>query len=220
MIRDQFLARIRNILLDPRSEWPVAAAESDSVGRLFRRYVLILAAVPALAQFVKETLIGYHLFGVQMRTPLASGLLSLALGYLISLALVYAAARLVYALAPTFGARADRVQSMKAVAYAWTAAWLAGAAMIVPWLGWLVAIAGIIYSIYLLYVGLPHVMHCSEERSASYTAAIVAVTMVLWAISGTLLTGIIGSADLLHGSVSPQLSEAATVVSQTATLQR
>lgn len=218
MIRDQFLARIRNILLDPRTEWPVAAAENDSVGGLFRRYVLVLAAVPALAQFFKDTVIGYPLLGFQMRTSLHAGLLSLALGYAVSLILVLVAARLVNALAPAFGARSDKVQSMKAVAYASTAAWLAGAAMILPWLGWLVGIGGAIYSIYLLYVGLPHVMHCSEERSASYTAVIVAVTMVLWAVAGTLLSGLIGSADVLHSAVSPQLSEAATGIAQSATL--
>lgn len=209
MMQWRVLTRVRNMLLEPRREWPVAAAEPDSVRGVFARYVLVLAAMPAMAQFVRDSLLGYHLLGARIRLPLHAGLLNLAVGYVISLLLVLLAATLANLLAPSFGARASMVQAVKAVAYAWTAAWIGGLALLVPWLAWPVGLAGAIYSVYLLYLGLPHAMHCSEERSAGYAAVVVAVTMVLWALGGTL-TGVLGTfgSGLLRGALEPQVTDA------------
>ncbi len=49
------------------------------------------------------------------------------------------------------------MQALKLAAYAFTAAWVAGVAQVVPWIGALIALAGGIYSIYLFYLGLPTV---------------------------------------------------------------
>src|SRR3546814_5811878 len=80
--------------------------------------------------------------------------------------MLYVVALSINALAPTFGGRKDQLQAVKVIGYAWTAAWVAGIATIVPWLGWLVVLAGGIYSIYLLYLGLPHTMKCPPEKAA------------------------------------------------------
>jgi hypothetical protein len=218
MTRSALLPRARNILLNPRSEWPVAAAEPDSVAGVFVRYVLVLAALPALAQFLRDALIGYHLLGMELHTPVRAAAAAMALEYAISLALVYAAARLANALAATFGARPDMVQAVKAVAYAWTAAWIAGIAMIVPWLGWLVGVAGVIYSIYLLNLGLPHVMQCPEDRAAGYAAAIVAVTMILWALAGSLAELLNRSLLVPSDALLPQYTEVISRVAQAGAL--
>ncbi len=53
-------------------------------------------------------------------------------------------------LAPSFGGRKDEMQALKTVAYAYTAAWLAGGGQILPWVGMLILLAGSLYSIYLL----------------------------------------------------------------------
>ena len=53
--------RVKSILLQPRSEWPVIEAEPASVGSLYR-YVLILAAIPAICGAVGMSMLGGGVF--------------------------------------------------------------------------------------------------------------------------------------------------------------
>src|SRR3546814_17098436 len=78
----------------------------------------------------------------------------------------------------------------------WTAAWVAGIATIVPWLGWLVVLAGGIYSIYLLYLGLPHTMKCPPEKAAGYPVVTAIIAVVLSWIMAMLIAATTGLAGL------------------------
>ena len=95
----------------------------------------------------------------------------------------------------------NQVQALKAVGYAWTAAWVAGIAVIVPWIGWLVGLAGAIYSIYLLYLGLPHTMKNPPEKSLAYTVVTAIIAIVLSVIMGAILAGIAGVGALTAGAL-------------------
>jgi len=198
----KIFSRIKAILSSPQTEWPVIAAEPDTVGGLFRNYICIVAALPVIAYFIRGSLIGHGGWGMHIHTPLGLGLLGLILHYLLTLVVVYLVALIVNAFAPSFGGSKDAVQALKTVAYAWTAGWVAGIAVIIPWLGWLVAIAGVIYGIYLLYLGLPHTMRCPPERAGGYTAVIVIIGIVLSWIVGLIMTGIIGTAALTGASMA------------------
>lgn len=190
----QTTQRVKAILTNPRVEWPVISAEPASVGGLYTGYIMPVAALPAIAGFIKGSLIGYHVPGITVRDPIAAGLGRLLLTYALSLLVVYLLALVIDALAPTFGGQRGKVQALKAIAYAWTAAWIAGIAVIVPWLGALIALAGAIYAIYLLYLGLPQTMQCPHEKAGIYTAVSVISAMVLgWAMN-LLVAVTIGSA--------------------------
>ena len=195
----KIFSRIKAILASPQTEWPVIAAEPGTVSGLFRNYICIVAALPAIAHFIRGSLIGYGGFGMHVHTSVGMGLLGLVLHYLLTLVVTYLVALIVDALAPTFGGSKDPMQALKTVAYAWTAGWVAGIAIIIPWLGWLVAMAGLIYGIYLLYLGLPHTMRCPPERAGGYTAVIVIIAIVLSWIVALIVGGIIGSATLTAG---------------------
>lgn len=188
--------RVKAILTTPKTEWPLIAAEPASIGSLYATYIAILAAIPAIAGFVKSSLIGYSLLGTNVRTPLVSGIVHMVVSFLVSLLVVYVVALIINALAPTFGGQKDNVQALKAAAYAWTAAWVAGVAVIIPWLGWLIALAGVIYAIYLLYLGLPITMKCPPEKAAAYTAVSVIITIVLSWIVAMIVAAVIGTAAL------------------------
>lgn len=199
----KLIARVKSILLTPKSEWPVIAAEPATVKGLYTGYIMILAAIPAVFGFIKGSLIGHSVFGVSVSTPLLAGLVAMVVGYVLSLVMLYVVALIINALAPTFGGTKDQVQALKAAAYAWTAAWVAGIAVVVPWLGWLVMLAGGIYSIYLLYLGLPHTMKCPQDKAVGYTAVSVIIAVVLsWimaAIVGALTmtgAGLAGAAGI------------------------
>ena len=188
------IARAKAILVTPRTEWPIAAAEPASVGSLYAGYIIWIAALPAIATFIKQSLIGTGFLGVVVRMPIATGLGAMVLRYVLSLAVAYVVALIINVLAGTFNGQKDMVQALKTVAYAWTAAWIAGIAVIIPWIGWLIAIAGAVYGIYLLYLGLPFTMKCPPEKAGGYTALTVIIAIVLSWIVSLVVVGVIGTA--------------------------
>jgi len=176
--------RVQNILATPKTEWPVIAAESATVADLYKGYIAILVAISVVAGFIKGSLIGYS-FGITIRMSIVGGLTQAIILYVLGLAAVYVMAHIIDALAPAFGGEKNLIQALKAAAYAYTALWIGGIGVIVPWIGWLIALAGGIYSIYLLYLGLPATMKCPPEKAGGYTAISVICAIVLsWIVAG------------------------------------
>src|SRR3546814_14375792 len=122
--------------------------------------------------------------------------------YVLSLVMLYVVALIINALAPTFGGRKDQLQAVKVIVYAWQAAWVAGIATIVPWLGWLVVLAGRLYSIYLLYLGLPHTMTCPPEQAAGYPVVTGIIAVVRCWIMAMLVAATPGSSRMGHGGAA------------------
>jgi len=199
---NKLIARVKAILMTPKTEWPVIAAEPATVADLYKNYIIWLAAVPAVCQFIKGSFIGYGMFGVHYRTPIGAGITGMIVGYALSLALVYVVALIVDALAPTFAAQKNQVQALKTVAYAWTASWVGGIGALIPWLGFLIMLAAGIYSIYLLYLGLPFTMKNPPDKSGGYTAVTIVIAIVLGWIIGIVVAGIVGTGALMSGATS------------------
>jgi hypothetical protein len=198
----KIVARVKAILTTPKTEWPVIGAEPETVKGLYLNYIVILAAIPPLASFIKNTLIGTSIMGVSIRFPIGAGIGSMVAGYLVNLGVVYLMAWIVNALATSFGGQKDMVQALKTIAYSWTAYWVASIALFVPWVGWLVAIAGLVYAIYLMYLGLPHTMKSPIDRTGGYTAVAVIIGIVVSWIAGAIVGGIFlkSFADAYHAS--------------------
>jgi hypothetical protein len=181
------------LLVSPRTEWPVIAGEPATVQDLYREYIMILAAIPPLCQFVKTSILGYAWHGFRVyRLGVGTGLTAAIVEYVTSLAGVYVLAVIIEALAPNFAGQSNRVQALKAAGYSYTASWIAGVAHILPGLYGLVALAGAIYSVYLLYLGLPGTMKVLPERATAYTALVVISGLVLGWIIAVITGGITG----------------------------
>jgi len=176
--------RAKNIILQPKQEWPVIAAEPHTVQGLYTQYVMILAAISPVASFIGYSLVGMGGFGVTYRIPIGAGIAYMVLSYVLMLGAVYAVALVIDALAPTFGGQKDFMQAFKLSAFAPTAMWLAGIFSIVPAL----AILGLVglYSIYLLYIGLPVLMKVPEEKAIPY----LVVVIIAFVILGVVIVGL------------------------------
>jgi hypothetical protein len=186
---NKLIARVKGILLTPRSEWAIIAAEPSSVGSIFTSYVLIMAAIPALIRFISSSVIGVSVpFLGSYRVDAVTGLTLAVVTYVLSLVGVFLVALIVDALAPSFGGQKDKVQALKVVAYSYTASWVAAIIGIVPGLGVIAALAGLGYGLYLLNLGLPFTMKCPPEKSLGYTV----VTIIAAIIVGIVLNIVIG----------------------------
>jgi hypothetical protein len=188
------VTRVQNILLTPKTEWPVIAAEPETTSGLYTKYILILSALGPLAMFLKSTLIGTSTFVGTFRVDMATGLKWLVVMYALGLVGIWLWSLIINVLAPTFGGQKDSVQALKTAAYAATAAWVGGVGQIVPWIGWLIGLAGAVYSIYLLYLGLPHTMKAPADRAAGYTAVAIIVAIILSWVIWAIVGGIVGRA--------------------------
>ncbi len=197
---NKLIARVKAILLTPKTEWPVIAGEPATTADLYKNYIIVLAAIPAVAAFIKGSIIGTDLWlAGRVRTGIGMGLASMVLSYVLALASVYVVALIIDALAPTFGAQKDKTQALKTMAYAMTASWIAGVAVILPWIGLLILLAGAVYGIYLLYLGLPHTMKAPPEKAAGYTVVIIIAAFVLHLIVGTVV-GVVGGVGMGLGA--------------------
>jgi len=202
---NKLMARVKAILMTPKTEWPVIAAEPATVPDLYKNYIAILAAIPAIAGFIKGSLIGYGMFGVSYRTPIGTGITAAIVSYVLSLVLVYVVGLIIDALAPSFGGEKNAIQALKAAAYSYTASWVASIGVIVPGIGWLIALAGGIYGIYLLYLGLPATMKSPPEKAAGYTAVTIIIAIVLGWIVAIVVAGVAGTGAMMSGAMHSSL---------------
>jgi len=198
---NKLIARVKGILLTPKTEWPVIAGEQTTVADLYKGYIIWLAAIPPIFTFLKFSLIGASLpFAGTFRVGIGPGLSQMVLTYVLSLLMFYIVALIIDALAPNFGGTRDRVQAFKAIAYAYTASCVAGVVVILPLIAVLISIAAGIYGIYLLYLGLPHTMKCPPDRAGGYTAVIVVITIVLAVVIYGVLGAVTGAGMWMRGS--------------------
>jgi Yip1 domain len=164
--------RVKNILMSPQTEWPVIAGEGASVGSLYTGYIIPLAAIPAISTFI--SLAFFSGFGIVF--GLVTGVVTYVISGLIGTFIV---AFVAGKLAPSFGGRDDLVQGLKLAAYSYTASWVAGLALLIPGVGWLIALVAGLYGLYLLYLGATPVMSVPQDKSVVYTIVLVIVAAVV-----------------------------------------
>jgi len=171
--------RLKNILLSPKTEWPVIAGETATVQSLYVGYIMILAAIGPIALALR--------FGIA-----GAGITFAIANYLVSLAVVYLLALLVDALAPSFGGEKNFIRSLQLVAYSLTVSWLAGVFHLLGVIGGLVNLVATIYSIYTLYLGAPVMKRCSQDKAVAFTVVVVLLAIVIGGLLSWILYTILG----------------------------
>jgi Yip1 domain len=178
------VARVKNILLTPQTEWGVIERESGDTSYLFKNYVAILAAIPAVCSVIGMTMLSAgpkHLM-------IASAIVYAIIGYLLSFVGVWLFAVVIDMLAPSFGGRKNFSNAMKLSAYAHTPYWLAGIFYLIPALSVLTILG--LYAVYLLWVGLPVLMKAPQEKTIVYTIAVVVCAIVFFIVVGLIAAAV------------------------------
>jgi hypothetical protein len=193
--------RAKNICLSPATEWPVIAAEPTTTGALITGYVAPLAAIGAVAGFLGGSIIGQTLpFLGTYRSSFATGFVFALFSFCMAIVSVFLVSLVINALAPTFGGQQDSIQALKVAVYSYTPAWIAGALRIVPLLG-IFAIFAALYGLYLLFLGLPRLMKCPEDKALGYTAVVVVCAIVLSLVVGSIGAVVAGAGAIGAGAL-------------------
>ncbi len=181
------VARVKAILLDPTAEWPVIDQESHTVKDLYLSYLLPLAGIAALATLIGAMLWGYSAGPVTVRYGFGEALSVAILGFVMTLIVVYVLAWIIAALAPTFKGEKNFLKAFSVAAFSMTASLVGSFFAILPALSWLIGLIGGLYSLYLLYKGLPVLMKTPSEKALGYTVVVVIAAIVCNVIVGAVL---------------------------------
>jgi len=185
------VARAQAILLKPKEEWVKIKGESTPIAQLFTSYAVLLAAVPAVAQFIGNGLVGKRIpFVGWVRFPIGSALFQAILYYVFTLVSVYVFGIVINALAPSFGSKQSMENAMKLAVYCMTPMWIGGVFYIIPFLGFLAILASL-YGLYILYLGFDNpLMDTPKEKVLGYLIVCIVVVVVLSLVVALVLGAI------------------------------
>ncbi len=178
------MARAKGLLLDPRREWAIIAAEPADMASMFKNYVVILAGLSSIAGLLGTLMMSLGVLGF------GAVLTSAILGFVLALVGVFVLSKIIEFLAPRFGAQADGNAALKLAVYAPTASWVGGMFMVIPWIGWIPALAGGIYSLYLFYIGTPTVIRIQPDRVMGFAISVVVVAVLVNILIGVVVAGL------------------------------
>jgi hypothetical protein len=165
--------RLKGILLQPGTTWKAIDGEFTKPGALYKGWVLPLALIGPICGALGTLVFGLN-FGVvgSYRLPIQTIATIAAVDYGLSIVGVFALSMLISMLAPTFGGQKNDVQGLKVAAYGSTPWFVAGVFQLLPQLA-LVGILVSLYTVYLVFAGVPIVMKPAKDQAMGY--AIVAV---------------------------------------------
>lgn len=189
------------LLSHPDREWKQIDQEHESVQHMYEHHVFILAAVPVVCTFFGTTQFGWDFGGRELVRVSPGNALFLGLGfYAVILGAVALMGQLIHKLARKFTSRPSRRQCTVFAGYIATPMFLSGLVAVYPlvWLCLLAGVAGLCYTTYLLYLGIPNFLNISHDEgfilSTSTLAggvlvleALLAVTVFLWSYGPRLL---------------------------------
>ena len=184
--------RIKNILFSPTEEWARIDVEEATVKSLYLRYACILAAIGPVAALIGGQLFGRQGFFLTVHPPLILSIVSALVGYVLNLGGVYVLAVAIDVMAPSFGGTRSRIQGLKVAVYAWTASWIFAVFQLVPPVSALSIIG--VYSLYLMYLGIPPLMKAPEDKAMVYSIMVIVVALAIWVVVAIAAASIVTTA--------------------------
>ena len=182
----------------PDQEWQEIRGEEESISHMYLTHILILAAIPAISAYIGTTQVGWVVGGGDpVKLTQASALQMTVLTYLAMLAGVAVMGAFIHWMARTYDANPSLTQCIVFAAYNATPLFIAGLAALYPhlWLGMIVGVAAISYTVYLLYVGIPTFMNIHKDEGFLFSSSVLAVGLVV-------LVAMIALSVILWGSGS------------------
>ncbi|GIU54148.1 MULTISPECIES: Yip1 family protein [Shewanella] len=186
------LNHLMGLYTHPKQEWKTIERNHEAV-KSSLSHILLIALIPAVCSFIATAYIGWHPANGDplFLTPQSAMFMSVGM-YFGLIGGVMALAYLSFWMAKTFDASPTFTQALELAAYTATPLFMVGISVLYPvlWFIMLVGLAGLAYSVYLLYAGVPIIMNIPEEKGFIYASSVVTAGLVL-------LVGLMGSSVIL-----------------------
>lgn len=191
-------------LIAPLKQWHHLADQPVSRFNSYLLYPAIMALLPAIAWYYGVTEIGWTVAGGEsVKLTSQSAVPIIVLFYLAMISALIVIGYLTHWMSRTYGAETTVAKGIALVGFVSTPMFLAGVVGFYPilWLDLLIGIIAVSWSLYLLYVGVPIVMHQPKEQGFLYASAIVAVALVM------LICIMVGSVILWDFGAAPVFTD-------------
>jgi hypothetical protein len=165
----------------PKEEWQTIDARHESL-KFSLIHILLVALIPSVCAYFSAVHIGWSIGVGDPISLTPDSAIKMAVAMYVALILgVFALAYLAHWMAHTFGSEPTYTQTLELASYTSTPLFMVGIAALYPelWFVMLVGLAGLSYSVYLLYVGVPILMHIPEERGFIYASSVVTCGLIL-----------------------------------------
>ena len=175
------LNHIWGLYAHPKEEWQSIEKRHES---LFYSlvHILMVALIPAICLYYAAAHIGWSI-GTQdlIKIPEFSAFIMSIAIYIALVAGVFFLAYLIQWMAKTFDSTPKLTQSLELAAYTSTPLLMVGITALFPVLWFVVvsALIALIYSVYLLYSGVPIMMNIPEEKGFIYSSSVVTCGLVM-----------------------------------------
>jgi hypothetical protein len=173
------------LVKNPKAFMTARADTTPPMKSTIMNYVAILAIIPFLF-----TLIGDAIFlpsGHTIVYAVVAGIVA----YIYALVSVLVVSFILSKLAPNFSSSPDMNKATKLVSYIYTPVFLIAILDIVPGLR-IVSILGLLYGLYILYIGLPIVLNTPKDKVLVYAIVTLVVTFVVYFVLA-LIAGALAS---------------------------
>jgi len=158
-------------------------------------YVAILAVIPFIATLIGDLWYYAYLGVYGYAVALAIVTYILNVGGVIVIGIV------IWKLAPSFGTTVDQSRATLLAAFVYTPVFLISILTIIPFIGW-ITVLGLLYGLYILYLGLPVLLNTPTDKVITYLIAIVVASFVVYVVIGAII-GAVTVALFLRGFFYP-----------------
>lgn len=182
------ISNSKNIVLSPEAEWTRIMTEETERQSLIR-YGITMTIIAYALLFALTFLFSMAISTVIPFTA-AHVMTSVIVQFALAVASIYVVPQILAAVAPSFGGENNGLNALKLYVFASTPAWLGTAVSVIPVIGWLAAIAGLIYAIYLFWKHFTQALSIPEDKKIGYLVVaillLIVVNVVIGAIGSTV----------------------------------
>jgi len=193
------------LLVKPATQWRSITALPESTLKTLLLYPCILAVLPAVAWYFGTTQIGWSVGddGEPIRLTRESARVICILFYLTMIACVAIIGYFIHWMAATYGAQTTVTRGIVTAGLIATPLFIAGLVGFYPilWLDMLIGVVAVCWAVYLMYLGIPIMMHIPEERGFLFSSAVLAIAMVI------LICLMVGSVILWDFGAAPAFTD-------------
>jgi hypothetical protein len=181
------LNHLWGIYTSPKEEWHSIDSKHETYFYALS-HILIVAIIPCGMAYYASAYLGWNIgAGVTAETIKLTHQSALSMAVAMYFGLIFgvsALAILIYEMAKAFDAQPTYTQSLEIAAYTATPIFMAGLSAFFPelWFIMMVVLVGISYSVYLLYTGVPIILHIPEEKGFIFSSSVVTCGLVLMVI--------------------------------------
>lgn len=194
-----YVQHVFGLVSHPKEEWQDIVEERHSIFQCYVRYLIWLAAIPALSLLYGTTQVGWSLSGGDVVRLTVESAVPIAISFYVALLVAVAVmAYAMYWMEKTYGVDASLDRCFVVITYTATPLFIAGFAGLYPvmWFDALVGLVAVSYAIYLLLKGTPVMGHISEERGFLFSMSIATVGLCV-------LVGLLAFSVILWMSAMP-----------------